>query len=148
MNVYWGIPIAPLTKNEMQVCTEKLNFRNFHAHLKRIEGSVHVCLTDTIFSLDGPDNEVEPAYYKMKALFGENSVHLKETAIRDVVYSETVRTPINMAMFAKKNGFNPAVIIEVKIGDAKVSFSTDAFFVIWRGRIDLEAVKAQALAMI
>lgn len=148
VRIFWGIPIAPLSENERKVCTDSLNFRDYPAYLKRIEGNVHVCLTDTVFSLDGPEDEIEPAFYKMKGVFEENNIHLKETGLRDVVYCETVMMQINMAAFAQKHGFQPAVVIEIKIGDARVSFSTNAFFIIWRGRIDLEAVKAQALAML
>lgn len=146
--VYWEIPIAPLTKEEMGVCIEKLDFRDYGACLKRIEGSVHVTLTEKAYCMQGYENEIEPEYYKMKALFEENNIHLKQVGIRDVSYSEMVRTPVDMVGFAQKNALSPANRIVVKIGDANVSFGADGFFAWWRGRIDVEAMKAQAMAMI
>jgi len=146
LNVYWGIPIAPLTEEEMGICTEKLGFRDCKTYLNWVEGNVYVTLADKTYAFSGHEDKVEPIYYKLKALFKENNIHLKEVGIRDVVYCATVRTPINMATFAQKNALSP--FTEVKIGDAKVSFDTDGFYVTWRGRIDIEAVKAKALAMI
>ena len=109
---------------------------------------MHITITENAYALEGQELEIEPVYYKMKALFEENNIHMKEVGIRDVVYSVMVHTPINMAAFVQKNALNPANRIVVKIGDANVSFGANGFYAWWRGRIDVEAMKAQARSMI
>lgn len=148
LTVFWEIPIQPLTTEEIRACIEKLDFRDYDAYLKRIEGSVHITILEDAYCLEGIEIEVEPAYYKMKALFEDNNIHMKQTGIRDIVYSEMIRTPINIATFAQKNSLRPANIIQMDIEGAKVSFSAIGVYASWRGRIDVEAMKAKAMAII
>jgi hypothetical protein len=116
--------------------------------LKRIEGSVHVSITEKAYCLEGYEDEMEPTYQKMKRIFEENNIQLKQVGIRDVVYSEIVRTPVDLKAVAEKNGVSPANSIVVNIGGARVSFGANYFLAVWRGRIDIEAMKAEALSMI